>query len=171
MVQQDQHFSSKWVAPAAGLYKLNTDVAFHEQLLGIGGIVRDAEGDVLVAFCSTEKGCVSVDVGEAITMRGSLRIAMEAGFQKFILEIDNLKLFYHMKKGITSPCAFGGVVRDILQLARGCQSVSYPFVRRTDNSVAHNLAQLSFNFSEYRVWLEVCPSEIQGIVCNDLDSS
>ncbi|XP_021736574.1 uncharacterized protein LOC110703132 [Chenopodium quinoa] len=166
-VSQGLQCSSVWKAPAAGLYKLNTDAAFHGQILGIGGVLRDDSGAAVVAYCSTKKGSFAVDVGEAVAMRASFRIAMEAGFSKFILETDNLKLYHHMKKGLTPPCAFGNVVRDILLLSRGCQCISFSFVRRTGNVVAHCLANMSFKFSEYRVWLEDTPVEIQGAICND----
>ena len=121
MGMQVQYFSSRWKAPVAGLYKLNTDPAFQGQWLGIGGILRD-EGAAVVVFCSKENGKVDVGVGEAIAMRSSLKIAMEAGFRNFILETDNIKLFHHLKKGSISPCSFGNLVRDILMLARSCQS-------------------------------------------------
>ncbi|XP_021737038.1 uncharacterized protein LOC110703566 [Chenopodium quinoa] len=133
MGMQVQYFSSRWKPPAAGLYKLNTDAAFQGQWLGIGGILRNEEGTAVVAFCSKENGKVDVAVGEVIGMRSSLKIAMEAGFRNFILETDNIKLFHHLKKGSISPCSFGNLVRDILMLARSCQSCVFSFVRRSGN--------------------------------------
>ncbi|XP_021751093.1 uncharacterized protein LOC110716770 [Chenopodium quinoa] len=51
---------------------LNTNAAFHGQILGIGGVLRDDSGAAVVAYCSTKKGSFAVDVGEAIAMRASL---------------------------------------------------------------------------------------------------
>lgn len=35
-----------------------------------------------------------------------------------MLETDNIKLFHHMKKGITPPNEFGKLVKDILRLSK-----------------------------------------------------
>ncbi|XP_021725055.1 uncharacterized protein LOC110692356 [Chenopodium quinoa] len=84
----EQKDRSKWKVPSAGLYKLNSDVAFQESRMGIGGILRDEEGDVVVTYCSTMYGNFDVAVGEAVAMRSSLITAMEAGFRNLILETD-----------------------------------------------------------------------------------
>ncbi|XP_021750224.1 uncharacterized protein LOC110715912 [Chenopodium quinoa] len=169
-VVPSQNLGSVWKAPDAGAYKLNTDANFSvQQLLGVGGVLRDADGSVLMAYCSTLRGSYGVDLGEAIAMRQSLGIALEVGFRNFMLETDNIKLFHHMKKGIIIPNDFGNVIRDILRLVSQCFSCSFSFVKRFGNGVAHGLANLSSNFSEYRAWLEEYPSEIHGEVCNDLD--
>ncbi|KAL2896221.1 hypothetical protein RDABS01_038005 [Bienertia sinuspersici] len=62
---------------------------------GNNAVVRDYDGDVVVAACKKKEGEYAVDVAEAMAMRFSLQIAIEAGFHKFILEVDNLKLFNH----------------------------------------------------------------------------
>ncbi|XP_021731507.1 uncharacterized protein LOC110698395 [Chenopodium quinoa] len=169
-VLQEQHLSSKWKAPAASLYKLNTDAAFQGQRLGIGGILRDEEGAAVVVYCSTENGRVNVAVGEAFAIRASLKTAMAAGFRNFILETDNIRLFHHLKKSFISPCYFGNLVKDILILASSCQSCDFSFGRKSGNFVAHSLAKLSFSFSDYRVWLEEYPPKYQGALRNDIES-
>ncbi|KAL2926896.1 Ephrin receptor 1 [Bienertia sinuspersici] len=63
--------------------------------VGFGAVVRDYDGDVVVAACKKKEGEYAVDVAEAMAMRFGLQIAIEAGFHKFILEVDNLKLFHH----------------------------------------------------------------------------
>ncbi|XP_021748387.1 uncharacterized protein LOC110714206 [Chenopodium quinoa] len=166
----EQHPCSRWKGPPSGLYKLNSDAAFQGRRLRIGGILRDEEGVAVVTYCSTEDGKFDVAVGEAMAMRSSLKIAMEAGFRNFILETDNIRLFHHLKKASSPPCYFGRLVKDILTLSRNCQSCVFSFVKRSRNGAAHSLAKLSFSFSEYRVWLEEYPPEIQGVLCTDIEN-
>ncbi|XP_021725926.1 uncharacterized protein LOC110693110 [Chenopodium quinoa] len=150
-----QMLNSAWKAPPRDMYKPNSDANLGvNQQLGVGGVLRDAEGVVLLAFCSKVKGNFEVEVGEAIALWQSLLTALEAGFRNMVLETDNLKLFHHMKKGIIMLSAFGNVVSDILRLASQCFSCSFSFVRRKGKCVAHSLAKLSSTFSDYRVWLE-----------------
>uniref|UniRef100_A0A803M2K6 Uncharacterized protein n=1 Tax=Chenopodium quinoa TaxID=63459 RepID=A0A803M2K6_CHEQI len=70
-----------WEAPAIGFYKINSDAAlFKVNIAGLGGVVRDFEGDDVVATCSKIYSCQEVDVLEAMAARHSLTIAVEASF-------------------------------------------------------------------------------------------
>lgn len=51
------------------------------------------------------------------------------------------------------------MVHDICQLARNFVSVSWSFVRREGNYVAHHLAKVSVEVPE-KVWWRSCPPEI-----------
>ncbi|XP_021748164.1 uncharacterized protein LOC110714013 [Chenopodium quinoa] len=167
--QPIQKLASIWKAPNAGLYKLNTDAScVDQQTLGIGGVLRDRVGDVLLACCSCLKGTFEVDVGEALAMRHCLRIVIEAGFREIMIETDNMKLFQHLQKGCITPNAFGKVVMDVLKIIRECRRVVFSFVKKTGNGVADKLARLSCNYSESRVWLEKYPLELQEAICKDL---
>ncbi|KAL2920934.1 Rik1-associated factor 1 [Bienertia sinuspersici] len=77
--------------------------------------------------------------------RHGLQIAMEAGFHHLILEVDNSKVFNHLHKRMNECTAFGGVIKDISSLASCCNALSYSFVKREGNKVAHYLARESRN--------------------------
>ncbi|XP_021756153.1 uncharacterized protein LOC110721323 [Chenopodium quinoa] len=87
---------------------------FGQQKAGLKRVLRDATGDVVMACCLVIEGAFEVDVGEAMAVRKSALFAREAGYSKLVFETDNLKLFHHMKKGITPPTAFGNMVKYIL---------------------------------------------------------
>ncbi|XP_057249281.1 uncharacterized protein LOC130590756 [Beta vulgaris subsp. vulgaris] len=60
----------RWKPPAEGTYKLNTDVALlGGNLIGMGGVVRDFEGDVVAAFCCRKEATNDVAVAEALSAR------------------------------------------------------------------------------------------------------
>ena len=98
------------------------------------------------------RGNFDVGIAEAMAMCHALilTILMEAGFRNFLLEIDNIKLHTHLHKKKVTSSSFGRVVRDIVMLANSCESVSFAFVRREGNKVAHRLAKLSELFGDVR---------------------
>lgn len=102
--------ATKWSAPSAGFYKINSDVAFFaDNKIGLGAVMWDYVGDVVAATCVNFTGSFEVDIGEAMASRHALSIAVDAGLRKIILETDNSKLFHHLKKNMEEPTAFGNI--------------------------------------------------------------
>lgn len=166
--QPSLKMNSVWQPPFEGILKINSDAATSPISVGLGGVSRDYVGDVLVSTCMQVPGTFSVDVAEAMALRHALKINLEAGFSKFIIEVDNLKLYSHLAKGISEPTFFGGVIADIRHLTKMCQQLSFSFIRRSGNSVAHALAKLSFKYDDFRVWLECIPNALEALVSADI---
>ncbi|XP_021757304.1 uncharacterized protein LOC110722305 [Chenopodium quinoa] len=129
--------------------------------------MRDEVGDVVILTCLRVEGSFEADVAEALAMRHALSITLESGFRKVCLETDCLKLHNHLIKGVESPTTFGMIVKDIRALASLCQSVSFSFVKRSGNCVAHGLAKLCNQVVELRVWLEEYPNDVAALVLAD----
>ncbi|XP_048502819.1 uncharacterized protein LOC125498622 [Beta vulgaris subsp. vulgaris] len=159
----------KWSPPSTGMFKLNSDAAiFKNQQVGLGGIVRDCEGDVLLATCLRIEGSKDAEVAEALSTRHCLQVAVDAGLRNLIVEVDCLKLFNHLSNRKFDPSSFGIIVQDILCIASHCSSISFSHVRRKGNCVAHNLAQLSSSMDGLRVWIEEVPTEVLSSVMADI---
>lgn len=120
-----------------GFLKTNTDAAFASTGVGLGGVTRDSMGDVLVATCKVVKGDCNVEMAEAMALRHALKINIEAGFIRLMMEVDNMKLFNHLTKGIKESTSFGGVINDICFLCSLCQEYDFSFVKHEGNCVAH----------------------------------
>ncbi|KAL2899239.1 hypothetical protein RDABS01_024321 [Bienertia sinuspersici] len=161
-------WNAVWKPPMAGMLKINTDAATFSNGVGLGGVTRDSLGNVVAATCMFVPGEFAVDLAKGMALRHALKINLEAGFADFVLEVDNMKLFTHLTKSKKDPTSFGSVVADICHLASLCQHVSYSFIKREGNRVAHGLAKLSCNFNEFRVWLEKVPSVLLEDVIADL---
>ena len=161
----------KWVKPSYGVVKINSDAAiFKSGKVGFGGIMRDADGDVMVATCACIEGNFAVDEGEALAVRHSLSIALEAGLRRVQVESDSLKVIVHLKEGKRENSSFGNIIYDILEISKRCESIIFSHVCRTGNKVAHQLAQLSSSYHEVRVWIEEVPDIIRPFVMDDLIS-
>ena len=150
-------------SPPVGSYKVNSNAAVLEDgLVGCGGIMRDAQGEVMGATCLRIEGTYDIDVVEAVSARRTLTIALEAGLNRVVLKSDCIKLIHHLKKQRREMTSFGYIMSDILMLAKNYVCISYSHVRRNGNKPAHSLAHLSRNYPEMRVWLEEVPDE--GVV-------
>uniref|UniRef100_A0A803N2Y9 RNase H type-1 domain-containing protein n=1 Tax=Chenopodium quinoa TaxID=63459 RepID=A0A803N2Y9_CHEQI len=52
----------------------------------------------MTATCCKISGCLEVDVLEALAAKHSISIALEAGFNKLVLESDSQKLTNYLKQ-------------------------------------------------------------------------
>ncbi|KAL2943973.1 Ent-kaurene oxidase-like 5, partial [Bienertia sinuspersici] len=107
---------------------------------------------------------------EAMALQHALRISMDAGFGSFELETYCMKVYHHLRKGLNEATASKKVISNIILLARMCNYVSFSFVKRSRNRVAHCLGRMSCNYAEDKVWLEEFPTEVHGDVMADLAS-
>ncbi|XP_021723946.1 uncharacterized protein LOC110691334 [Chenopodium quinoa] len=149
------------MAATSKRYEVNSDAPVSSSnCVGLGGVMRDMEGDVVVSTCLRLSGKFEADVAEALAMRHALAITLDSGFSRVCL--DCLKLHNHLLKGKAPPTAFG-LVNDILQLALRCQACSFSFVKRNGNRIAHEQAKLSLSFDGLRVWMEEVPLGISNM--------
>lgn len=84
--------SNVWQPPQAGWYKLNSDAAFFgDKKIGLGAVMRDTVGDVMVATSCMAYGEQNVEIGESLAARHGMKIALEAGLRDIVLEVDSVK--------------------------------------------------------------------------------
>uniref|UniRef100_A0A803KQ76 RNase H type-1 domain-containing protein n=1 Tax=Chenopodium quinoa TaxID=63459 RepID=A0A803KQ76_CHEQI len=107
--------------------------------------------------CVFRASLINADVAEALAARHTLSVTLDSGFSRVCIETECLKLYSHLSKHRVPPTELGSIVSDILQLARGCLSCSFSFVKRSGNRVAHELAKLCSSFESLRVWMEEVP--------------
>lgn len=78
-----------WKPPPAGTYKLNTDVALREDgKVGLGMVVRDSTGDVLMIAGNPLHTPMEAKQGEAAALLFGMNYALDAGFKKIEAEVD-----------------------------------------------------------------------------------
>ncbi|KAL2925306.1 UTP--glucose-1-phosphate uridylyltransferase, partial [Bienertia sinuspersici] len=96
--------------------------------MGLGAIVHDYVGDVLMVVCDRWVGEGSVLMGEAMAVRSGLKIAIEAGFRQLIVEVDNLGLFYALSKKKMDLTAYCLLLKDIFNFCSQCLWVSFALI-------------------------------------------
>ncbi|XP_010684444.1 uncharacterized protein LOC104899004 [Beta vulgaris subsp. vulgaris] len=100
--------------------------------------------------------------------RQGIRVAMEAGFNSLLVETDSMSLFEALRKKRKPASPFGLILKDIYSLMSQCNQISFSFVKRAGNEVAHLLAKRSLDLEEQRVWLEEAPEDVLPFVAMDI---
>ncbi|KAL8466874.1 hypothetical protein ACS0TY_035806 [Phlomoides rotata] len=109
--------SSRWVRPALGTLKLNTDAAVRrEQGVAVGGVARDCRGDVRWCFASRVDLEAEVDLAEAMAAYMGLVEARNKFEDRVVLETDSQWLYYALTKPRPDYSRFGEICDEILAL-------------------------------------------------------
>lgn len=126
-----KELQTKWQKPLVGRCKVNSDATcFKEGCVGFGEIMRNVEGDVMVATFNQFGGSFTAEEAEAMAARHALSIAVEVGLMRLVLECDCLKLITHLKEGKRENSSFGNIVLDIIEIGKTCSSLDFSHVCR-----------------------------------------
>lgn len=120
----------KWEAPPQGWVKVNSDAAFHtSSASGASGvIIRDREGKVLCAAAKHYEIMADAMTGEFLAARDGLVVAAQQGYDRIILESDNLTLVNMMHTGVDDRSVVFGLWQEIQELGRSFVSLNFSFV-------------------------------------------
>ncbi|KAL5758729.1 hypothetical protein ACOSP7_021340 [Xanthoceras sorbifolium] len=143
-----------WVPPPPDVFKLNVDAAFDKlnSKIGLGMVVRNAGGDVVLAAALSFKGGTSVVVGEAQAVLEGILLAGNRGFRPLLVESDCLNVVNLCNSNITVLCEIGNVVTDIKLALGWFEVLSIGFVPRVSNSVGHGIARWALGFNCSTIW-------------------
>lgn len=79
-----------WKPPPTSIVKLNTDAGYrNDGAIGLGAIVKDEEGNILVAATWKIEAKWPVLIPEAQTIRRGLSLAISGDFQRIVIEFDS----------------------------------------------------------------------------------
>ena len=80
-----------WATPPHEVYKINVDGATSVGgLFGVGVVIRDYRGSVLVAKSKVMAGSYEVEINEVFAVEEGVLLALERGLHQIILETDSL---------------------------------------------------------------------------------
>ncbi|KAM1636167.1 hypothetical protein ACFX2K_014269 [Malus domestica] len=129
---------SSWVPPSVGFFKLNVDggVDTTDGCHGIGEIVRGSNGDFVGVMSIPAPSLISVLVLELHAIKKGLKLAMDLGCVRLIVESDSLSV----------------------------NQVVVNHVSRDANGTAHRLAQFSLQCRELSMWVDTGPSWLMDLV-------
>jgi hypothetical protein len=89
-----QRSKGAWKKPDAGWNKVNTDASFVLSCSSglCGAVIRDEEGNLLMAAAKRYTHIPNVLTAEALAARDGLLLALSSSYNAVILELDNLAL-------------------------------------------------------------------------------
>ncbi|XP_042958163.1 uncharacterized protein LOC122293740 [Carya illinoinensis] len=161
--------SCRWKAPAKDQVKVNWDATLNikEGRMGIGVVIRDENGDVMVSLCSQKRNVQDPLVAELQALRQAMKLCANLNITEVIFEGDALKVVRAVNNPESSWEWYGQVVKDIKEVLRNRTSWKVIHAYRESNCVAHFLAKFSFTVNEDRIWMEEGPEGMQFYVLKD----
>ena len=95
---QGHHGFVIWSSPPPGKVKINIDAALFppQKKIGVGCIVRDAEGIMLSGFSKPITGNYTTKEAKALGVREALSWLKTKHWSFFILEMDSLQVFHDL---------------------------------------------------------------------------
>lgn len=160
---------ASWQPPSRGKVKINCDAGFvGEGVVSFGFVIRDENGDVLVAATHQERAMWEANIAEAKAINYALRLALSEGFDEVEVETDCLQVVHILQMKKTSLSALSLVVNDALRTSELFRSISWNHVKRNGNVVAHLLAKHRPIELGDRIWVGGGPVFIEDAVADDI---
>ncbi|KAL0007691.1 hypothetical protein SO802_009193 [Lithocarpus litseifolius] len=108
---------------------------------GIGVVIRDSNGAVLVSCLQKIPQAYKAEEIEALAALKALSLAFELGFRSAIIEGDSLALIQALKSEERSLSPMGLLIEDVKVFANNFVRLLYSHIKRNGNRVAHSLAR------------------------------
>ncbi|KAL5827366.1 hypothetical protein ACOSQ3_019208 [Xanthoceras sorbifolium] len=154
-----------------GWFKLNVDASLKcsESLVGLGAVIRDGNGLFMAGLSRKLFGSVPIEVAEASTILNGLHLVIDSGFTYLLVESDALNVINFLIQKKPPNSEVGLVIVDILAICNSA-TVSFSFVPRCANSVAHELTRNSFIIDDVSIWLVDAPPWLDQGLLSDLQA-
>lgn len=155
-----------WHPPTVGKLKCNVDAAFFEDTnqTGIGMVLRDDVGHFILARTMVFHGRLEVDVGEVMGFFEALSWLQTLNLGSVVIEGDSKIVVDALKSSNTLDSIFGDYVNACKVILYNSPLFSVHFVRRDDNSLAHEFAQVSRLYGPVHCWFDP-PPFVDGHPC------
>ncbi|KAA3489416.1 reverse transcriptase [Gossypium australe] len=131
-----------WKPPDFGFTKLNFDAAFqNDTKIAITVVLaKNSEGNIVGAETYLFKDVTDAFVVEARACERALIMAATLGFQRVVVEGDSLTVIKSIMKRQNDKSVIRPITQNISFLEASFEDISYLFVPRLVNTVAHALA-------------------------------
>ena len=158
---QQRRENTKWIPPGVGMYKANYDGAVfaESEKAGIGVIVRDGKGDVIVALAEKIPYPGSVEVLEALAARRAAKFVVELGLSVAEFEGASEVVWKALKATDGAHSAMGVIIKDTMSIVGLLRTFSFSPTRW--QVIVHSMLQLreQLFFFSLLVWMEHVPNK------------
>ncbi|CAI9783491.1 unnamed protein product [Fraxinus pennsylvanica] len=161
---------NKWKAPPADFLKLNVDGAtfHHLHKAGVGVVLRDQTGTVLMAASKGEREVADPEMIEFPAVLQGLQLVMSMGISRLVIESDCLFVVSQLNdEESISLSPWSSIIADIRCLLSVFLDVKICHVNRLGNGVAHELARHAWEVESIQMWWEGFPDFISHAIWLD----
>ncbi|KAK8713760.1 hypothetical protein V6N13_148970 [Hibiscus sabdariffa] len=159
----------KWFPPDNDIIKFNFDASFNaESKSSISGIVaRDCQGFIVAACTCPHFGIGDEFIAEVVACDKAVTFALELGFRSVQIEGDSLSVIKKLSSAMTDKSVISPILVDIKALSKAFDIITFSFLSREGNAVAHELARAGLQYSEPRYWIEEAPATVERLAQRD----
>ena len=158
-----------WSPPVCNWVKLNFDAYVPTGINhGLGVVVRDHHGQVLIAAVRRCKANWSADVCEATAALYALQLAARFGFDYVHLEGDSLTVISAIDGNVEGSSPIHLIYDHILSWCCAFSGFCCSFVRRNGNTVAHSMARWDTGLANEMICMPPIPQGLQTLAKLDL---
>jgi hypothetical protein len=166
----DSSFSRKfWEPHVAGFVKINWDASLNvsSALVGMGFVIRDADGFVVAAKCGITRDVAEPVCTEAMAALFALEFCCDLGYVNVVSEGDSLQIIKAVCDSDYPLHKIGHFLEAIKQKAGGFSVCNWSHCARDANEVAHLLARRASSYGLCNVWTETLPLFISSACFRD----
>lgn len=142
--KQVQQFRTTWAPPTHGFLKINVDAAppLNMDFYRVRLVARDEQGNCLWWARSESLGRPHPSDAEAVAVLQGVKLARARSWRRIIVETYCYPIFRYLRDHRSSSFSYGSILDACFELSSFFQSLSFSFVRRAGNSLAHRIASL-----------------------------
>jgi ribonuclease HI len=159
----------RWNPPPIGWLKTNVDGSFVPETgaAAVGAVIRDHNGETLVAAGKVLKHCRNAEDAEATALAVGAKLAANWTRSNMIFESDSKSIVSEInsKEGSMSSCR--STLHDFISFANSQQTWECVFARRAQNSAAHEVAALVRKSGVDHVWNSNFPETVTKALAFD----
>lgn len=162
------HFEA-WQAPAAGFSKINFEAQVGPGLSrGLGIVIRDARGKILVTGTRKVKANWSVECSETAVALYGLTVARRMGLNKIHLKGDALNVIVALKKKSRGLAPIHVLFDSCFDVLSFFDVATFSFVRRVGNTAVHMVARWETDFNTEKICMPPFPECLRTLEELDL---
>ncbi|KAA3481323.1 reverse transcriptase [Gossypium australe] len=172
LCQESLHLPQKamtkdlWRPSDNGVIKINFD-ASNDGLATVAVVARDSMGEITGAKTYLFENVADPFVAEARAYERTLFFAAKMNFRRLIVEGDSLSVIKIIKKNNSDKSVLRPITQHIVQLGMCFEEISYLYVPRTINGVAHTLALEGRRNKFYGCWVNGVPDSVKMLARKD----
>ncbi|XP_075651034.1 uncharacterized protein LOC142621618 [Castanea sativa] len=158
-----------WRPPPLTCFKLNFDATIFkdEEASGIGAIIRNDRGEVMVAFSSKGPLVSCSKEAEILACWCVVEFALVCGFMEMVVEGDNQLIMSPLELKRSLKSRVGHIIQDVLCFLHGFRWSQVQFAKRSANTVVHLLARHAKNLVHDVIWMEESPPPMMQALYHD----
>ncbi|CAI9757855.1 unnamed protein product [Fraxinus pennsylvanica] len=147
----------------------NVDGATFKELekAGIGVVLRDSSGTVIIAMSKIEKSVEESEAIELLAIFRGMQLCVNMGIQNLLVESDRKMVIEVLQTDSMLNSSLGVLYQEVKIFATHFVNCNYSHIYRECNMVAHKLARHAQWVDDICVWLDSIPDCISQAIWLD----